>query len=299
MTIRQLLHYFCIKNNEQKLLKTGILKEPSDGLTRYTTLIFHSIVSSLSTFTNDVSDIWEWVLEHFPSVFSDDPPNIHHVVGEYIKSKMSSFNEWSIFTHAAFPGYQLRLRSLVDTRIDFVKQYAGYIDIKDKHFFFWFFESRSDPSRDPLLVWLNGGPGCSSMYGLLTTVGPSKLDLKTGEPHYNPFSWNQHSSIIFLDQPVNVGFSYSEQRVKTSYAAAGDFYAFICMFLTKFPEYSNLDFHIAGESYAGHYIPIFASTIFMNQDESEEALYKIEDEKKVPTINLKSIMIGKIYYMIF
>ncbi|KAG5513365.1 hypothetical protein PMAC_001428 [Pneumocystis sp. 'macacae'] len=311
--------YEISEENKQKLLKIGILKEPSDGLTRYTTLIFHSIVSSLSAFTNDVSDIWEWVLENFPSVFSDNPPSVQHVVGEYIKSKMSTFDQWTVFTHAAFPKYQLRVRSFTDMRIDFVKQHAGYIDIEDKHFFFWFFESRSNPSKDPLLIWLNGGPGCSSMYGLLTAIGPSKLDRKTGRPYYNPYSWNQHSSILFLDQPVNVGFSYSDNPVKTSFAASGDFYAFLIMFLSKFPQYSNLDVHLAGESYAGHYIPLFASVISMNQDESdedlyeieikqneskealykteneqnkEEALYKAKNEQNAVTINLRSIIIG-------
>lgn len=76
---------------------------------------------------------------------------------------------------------------------------------------FWFFESRNDPSTDPVTLWLNGGPGSDSMYGLFEELGPCNIteDLVTS---LNPYSWNNISNLLFLSQPVGVGFSYGHQE---------------------------------------------------------------------------------------
>jgi len=113
-----------------------------------------------------------------------------------------------------------------------------------------FFESRNDPKNDPVVLWLNGGPGCSSLTGLFMELGPASIDKNIKVVH-NPASWNSNASVIFLDQPVNVGYSYSDSPVSTTQAAGKDVYAFLTMFFDKFPEYASQDFHITGESYAG------------------------------------------------
>lgn len=91
-----------------------------------------------------------------------------------------------------------------------VKSYAGYADIEeDEHMFFWFFESRNtDPSKAPLTVWFNGGPGSSSMIGLFQELGPSLVD-EDGNLVYNQYSWSNNSNLLVIDQPIGVGFSYS------------------------------------------------------------------------------------------
>lgn len=176
-----------------------------------------------------------------------------------------------------------------------VKQYTGYLDDNenDKHLFYckyfqhmeiteyiltWtgFFESRNDPENDPVVLWLNGGPGCSSLTGLFLELGPSQID-ENIKPVYNEYSWNSNASVIFLDQPVNVGYSYSGSAVSDTVAAGKDVYALLTLFFKQFPEYSKQKFHIAGESYAGHYIPVFASEILSH---------------KKRNINLQSVMIG-------
>lgn len=145
---------------------------------------------------------------------------------------------------------------------DTVKQYTGYFNVndKDKNYFFWFFESRNDPKNDPLVIWLNGGPGCSSLCGLALELGPSIINA-TLQPEYNPHAWNSNASVLFLDQPANVGFSYGGNIPITSDQASQDFVEFIKLFYERFPEYVDLDLHISGESYAGHYVPSFANAV--------------------------------------
>lgn len=198
----------------------------------------------------------------------------HIVHGDQMMSAMAG----KIDGHEKLKGTKLRIKKPNGLGIDEnVKQYSGYLDVEDdKHFFFWFFESRNDPKNDPVVLWLNGGPGCSSLTGLFMELGPASIDKNIKVVH-NPASWNSNASVIFLDQPVNVGYSYSDNPVSTTQAAGKDVYAFLTMFFEKFPEYASQDFHITGESYAGHYIPQFASEILSHKNRN---------------INLKSVAIG-------
>lgn len=90
-------------------------------------------------------------------------------------------------------------------------------------------------------------------------LGPSRINKEGSKPIHNPYSWNNNASVIFLDQPLNVGYSYGDESVSDTVAASKDVYALLVLFFKQFPEYKDLEFHIAGESYAGHYIPVFAS----------------------------------------
>ncbi|KAG6005766.1 hypothetical protein E4U21_007717 [Claviceps maximensis] len=177
--------------------------------------------------------------------------------------------------------YQLRVRKNDPSTlgIDKVKQYSGYLDNEatDKHLFYYFFESRSKPSTDPVVLWLNGGPGCSSLVGLFSELGPATIPREDLKPVRNPYAWNTKANVIFIDQPVNAGFSYSRNNTNTSSAAAEDMYALLTLFFHQFPEYAKQDFFIAGESYAGHYIPAIAHEILSH---------------KVRNINLKGLAIG-------
>lgn len=171
-----------------------------------------------------------------------------------------------------FPNHDLRVKKadLAILNLDTAQYYTGYLDVKDlkKHFFYWFFESRNDPQNDPIILWLNGGPGCSSSTGLFFELGPSSINA-TLQPEFNPYSWNSNASVIFLDQPVGVGYSYTEgEQVSSTAAAAKDVFIFLELFYQKFPQFLLNKFHIAGESYAGHYIPAMASEIINNADRS-------------------------------
>lgn len=156
--------------------------------------------------------------------------------------------------------------------LDTVEQFVGYFDVRDvdKHFFYWFFESRNDPENDPIILWLNGGPGCASDGGLFFELGPSFIDHEL-KPIYNPYSWNANASVIFLDQPVGVGYSYAgKEDVDSSPRAAHDVYIFLELFFQKFPKFLNNKFHVSGESYAGHYVPRIAAEIIRHPERSFE-----------------------------
>lgn len=127
-------------------------------------------------------------------------------------------------------------------------------------YFFWFFESRKAPVNDsPTTLWLSGGPGASSILGLLMENGPCRLLSDGITTEYNPYSWNEVSNMIWLDQPAGTGYSMGEHEHNLA-EVRDDLYNFLQAFFHHFPKF-NKNFHLAGESFAGHYIPVIADKI--------------------------------------
>ncbi|KAF5502027.1 Pheromone-processing carboxypeptidase kex1 [Colletotrichum aenigma] len=158
----------------------------------------------------------------------------------------------------------------------------------------WFHEARHDEQDAPLMIWFQGGPGGSSLHGMLYENGPCLSDGANGT-EFNPNSWTEHFNIIYLDQPAGVGFSYvDDYSDKTSYPSraeesAVDVISFIKLFYEAFPDFADADLHLAGESYAGRYIPSIASTIL----EYNDFLTSAPDIKAaLATIPLRSLMLG-------
>ncbi|KJZ72066.1 hypothetical protein HIM_08521 [Hirsutella minnesotensis 3608] len=141
-------------------------------------------------------------------------------------------------------------------------QWTGTINVSKGHdLFYWFFESRSDPENDPIIIWMNGGPGASSTLGLLDEIGPCWLLPRVNKAEPNPWSWNNNASLLFLDQPAGAGLSHLEEGMPLAVReedTAEDFQQFLNIFFTDvFPSKKYLPIHIAAESYGGHYGPVY------------------------------------------
>ncbi|KIJ41895.1 hypothetical protein M422DRAFT_229416 [Sphaerobolus stellatus SS14] len=150
-------------------------------------------------------------------------------------------------------------------------QASGYGDLTaNESVWFWFFESRAaDPDNAPLSIWLNGGPGSSSMIGLFQENGPCRINNASTGVTLNPNSWSNVSNMLYIDQPVGVGFSHGTTTVGTSLAAAQDVWKFLQIFFSdsRFSKYSANKFAIWTESYGGHYGPTFAA-YFLQQNQA-------------------------------
>jgi len=151
------------------------------------------------------------------------------------------------------------LRGLCDT----VNQTAGYLFIegsRNKNYFYWHFESRNNPEEDPVILWMTGGPGCSSAVALFHENGPCKIDDNHNATFLNPYSWNSNASLIYIDQPVGVGFSYgdTEDEDYNEKMVAEDMYHFLHEFFSAHPKLSDNPLYIFGESYGGHFAPSVA-----------------------------------------
>ena len=88
--------------------------------------------------------------------------------------------------------------------------FSGYLDIQDttKKIHYLFFEAQTDSANAPVLIWFNGGPGCSSMLGFMQENGPFKIQSGGTEFHEDEFSWNKETNILYIEQPAGVGYSY-------------------------------------------------------------------------------------------
>lgn len=140
-------------------------------------------------------------------------------------------------------------------------QFAGYLSpTRTRHIFYWYVESQNDPENDPVVLWTNGGPGCSGLLGFGTEHGPFYIG-KYGNLHANPYSWNKNANMLYIEQPAGVGFSYFDRDIDMitgDSQAAADNFRLVQEFMLRFPERATNSFYIASESYGGHYMPQLA-----------------------------------------
>jgi len=167
-----------------------------------------------------------------------------------------------------------------------VESYTGYLTVNDKYnsnMFFWFFPAKdADPTEAPVALWLQGGPGGSSMYGLFVENGPFTVDADLNLVPRN-LTWVNTHNMLYIDNPVGTGFSFTEDDAgyATNEEDVGrDLYSALTQFFTLFDSYQSNDFYITGESYAGKYIPAAAYTIHLENPAAELK------------INLKGVAIG-------
>ncbi|CAG7906534.1 unnamed protein product [Brassica rapa] len=141
--------------------------------------------------------------------------------------------------------------------------YIGLGEEEELQMFYYFIKSENNPQEDPLLIWLTGGPGCSSLFGLVFENGPLALKFEV----YNgslpslvstTYSWTKMANMIFLDQPVGSGFSYSRTPLVDKVSDTGEvkrIHEFLQKWLSKHPQFYANPFYVAGDSYSGMIVP--------------------------------------------
>ncbi|XP_031667943.1 putative serine carboxypeptidase CPVL [Oncorhynchus kisutch] len=141
-----------------------------------------------------------------------------------------------------------------------VKSYAGYLTVNKKYnsnLYFWFFPAQEWPETAPVLLWLQGGPGGTSMFGLFVEHGPYFV-LKNLTVGYRDYPWTSRYSVLYIDNPVGTGFSFTDDDrgfAQNQDDVGRDLYSALTQFFQIFSEYQSNDFYATGESYAGKYVP--------------------------------------------
>lgn len=168
---------------------------------------------------------------------------------------------------------------------DDVEQFAGYFHLRtgpgSKHYFYWHFASRNAPKDDPVVLWLTGGPGCSSEVALFGENGPCKVNKDGTATTRNPYSWNFAANLLYVDQPTGTGFSYGSGYDHDEKGVANDMYDFLLQFFAKHTELADNDLYIFGESYAGHYVPAIAHRVWRGNKEGG-----------TPRLQLRGVAVG-------
>lgn len=189
---------------------------------------------------------------------------------------MMRFFVYALLTERVFAHIDYGQAALDDEILDLpgapavpFRMFSGYIDVTPpdqaagtRMMFYWFVESQTSPENSPLMLWTNGGPGCSGLSGFMTEQGPFRPNADGKTLSLNDHAWNKLANMVFIEQPVGVGFStvkgnmmYGDQQ------AAEDNRRFVVGFFKRYSQYLNQYFYISSESYGGHYMPTLATEL--------------------------------------
>ena len=121
--------------------------------------------------------------------------------------------------------------------------------------YFYLWGKDAADAGDDVVVWLNGGPGCSALGGMLTENGPFLYESVKEKPYPNPYSWTRAATMLYVEQPIGTGFTTGAVVNTNEDQVAAQFASFLDNFFKTFPELAGKRLFITGESYAGQYIP--------------------------------------------
>ncbi|CAJ0571206.1 unnamed protein product, partial [Mesorhabditis spiculigera] len=169
-----------------------------------------------------------------------------------------------------------------------LERYSGYLSVGpagEHQLHYWLAQSQNDPTKDPLIVWLSGGPGCSSLYKMFSGTGPYIVRMNSSRGVYlegNPYSLNRNASVLYISAPANfVGFSYStivDDNSTNDNKTTSENWQALVQFYTKHPTFRDVDLYLSGDSYGGTFVALFASKILEKMPEYH--------------MNLKGVAIG-------
>ncbi|KAF3021516.1 hypothetical protein E8E14_012011 [Neopestalotiopsis sp. 37M] len=204
-----------------------------------------------------------------------------------------------------------------------VKSYSGYLTLNStslqdypQKLFFWFFEARNDPENAPMSIWLQGGPGAPSIDQALNENGPCQVQSDSNSTVLNPYSWNNYVNMLYIDQPVQTGYSYDvatpgvidgqtadiypndtwtgplnvtavegvfasqdmARTVPTTAVAAEAIWEFLQLWMSEFEQYQRDSISIWSQSYGGHYAPAIAHLLHTRSQSCSADELKIDVE---------------------
>ncbi|VUC28076.1 unnamed protein product, partial [Clonostachys rosea] len=157
--------------------------------------------------------------------------------------------------------------AIPEVDFDIGESYAGLLPISrqvNSSLFFWYFPSKNPQAAKEITIWLDGGPGCSSLHGMIQENGPFLWQPGTYRPIRNPYAWTNLTNMLYVDQPAGTGFS-GPATVKNIFDVASDFKSWFKGFIDTF-ELHGYKVYLTGESYAGHMIPYIASEMLDEKD---------------------------------
>lgn len=167
------------------------------------------------------------------------------------------------------------------------KMYAGLIPVGRKgKMMFWLFEPDTQSVEDTLVVWLNGGPGCSSFNcGVMMEHSPVTQPLRPAgfcclkpdpELFYNEHAWTKATTMLYVEQPIGTGFSYGHPLPETEADVSADLYVWLQNFYNVFEHLRPYNFYVMGESYAGMFVPSIARYIHLENQKGKDKLINLK-----------------------
>lgn len=193
-----------------------------------------------------------------------------------------------LLPNAPFPGSTDEILTLAGKPSEYTARlFSGYLPLNNGGHAFYFLAESQSPAHDsdPVLLWLNGGPGASSLSGCFSENGPLLVNADGKTLRVNKFAWNQKTNLLCIESPVGVGFSYNSSGVYEAddQSQAQDLYDALQKFYMKFPWLRENDFVVSGESYGGIYVPTTALAILKGNAATPD---------KSQHINLKKFVVG-------
>lgn len=178
----------------------------------------------------------------------------------------------SPFLNNATQKFVVNGSAIPEVDFDIGESYAGLLPISDdpnetRELYFWFFPSSNPAASEEIAIWFNGGPGCSSLSGLLTENGPFLWQAGTLSPVQNSYSWTNLTNVMWVEQPVGVGYSQGQPNITNEYELGQQFIGFYKQFVDAFQTH-GYKVYLTGESYAGFYVPYIADA-FIGADDTD------------------------------
>ncbi|AQK70854.1 Serine carboxypeptidase-like 19 [Zea mays] len=160
-----------------------------------------------------------------------------------------------------------------------VRRYVtvGQHEQRKRHLYYYLAVSERNPSLDPVVIWINGGPACSGFSAFLHSFGPfrmegSQVHINDGpRVAVNPYSWTKMASLLLVDSPAGVGYSYADHEddyTTDDTSRVADLYDFLSKWFAEYAEFLSNPFYVAGCSYSGVIVPVLAHEIIKRNEES-------------------------------